>query len=193
MRVKKVFLGLTAATILYAIYNVIIDIRDGVFDGLTIVGLLFLQAITDGAYLRILGVVLILLALWMWKLSARFHIRATPLSAALCGGFAGLLSALFSVSAPTFVLYYSANMEEKDDYMVPLQATIGLQSIACIIGRAALGQWPSGSWGLVVAAVVGGFLGKIPGSMIYRRMDVARLKYVIYLLIGVLGVYLLFK
>ena len=39
---KKVFLGLTAATILYAIYNVIIDIRDGVFDGLTIVGLLFL-------------------------------------------------------------------------------------------------------------------------------------------------------
>ena len=42
MRVKKVFLGLTAATILYAIYNVIIDIRDGVFDGLTIVGLLFL-------------------------------------------------------------------------------------------------------------------------------------------------------
>lgn len=42
MRVKKVFLGLTAATILYAIYNVIIDIRDGVFDGLTIGGLLFL-------------------------------------------------------------------------------------------------------------------------------------------------------
>ena len=42
MRVKKVFLGLTAATILYAIYNVILDIRDGVFDGLTIVGLLFL-------------------------------------------------------------------------------------------------------------------------------------------------------
>lgn len=39
---KKVFLGLTAATILYAIYNVIIDIRDGVFDGLTIGGLLFL-------------------------------------------------------------------------------------------------------------------------------------------------------
>ena len=39
---KKIFLGLTAATILYAIYNVIIDIRDGVFDGLTIVGLLFL-------------------------------------------------------------------------------------------------------------------------------------------------------
>ena len=42
MRVKKVFLGLTAATILYAIYNVIIDIKDEVFDGLTIVGLLFL-------------------------------------------------------------------------------------------------------------------------------------------------------
>ena len=39
---KKVFLGLTAATILYAVYNVIIDIKDGVFDGLTIVGLVFL-------------------------------------------------------------------------------------------------------------------------------------------------------
>lgn len=26
---KKVFLGLTAATILYAVYNVIIDIKDG--------------------------------------------------------------------------------------------------------------------------------------------------------------------
>ncbi len=39
---KKVFLGLTAATILYAVYNVIIDIKDGVFDGLTIVWLVFL-------------------------------------------------------------------------------------------------------------------------------------------------------
>ena len=39
---KKVFLGLTAATILYAVYNVILDIKDGVFDGLTIVGLVFL-------------------------------------------------------------------------------------------------------------------------------------------------------
>ena len=77
---KKVFLGLTAATILYAIYNVIIDIRDGVFDSLTIVGLLFLLLVAGvfDAYVsyspaikrriwkfRIIGLVLVALAVWL--------------------------------------------------------------------------------------------------------------------------------
>lgn len=158
-----------------------------------VAGLWFLKAITDSVYLRLLGVVLILLALWMWKLSARFRIRATPLSAVLCGGFSGLLCSLFSVATPSLILYYSANMEEKDDYMVPLQATIGIQGLICILGRMGLGQWPEGSWGLVAVATLGGFLGKIPGSMIYDRMNVDLLKKVIYLFVGALGLYMLIK
>ena len=49
---KKVFLGLTAATILYAVYNVIIDIKDGVFDVLTIVGLVFLLLVAGVLYVN---------------------------------------------------------------------------------------------------------------------------------------------
>ena len=90
----------------------------------------------------------------MWKLSARFRNRATPLSAVLCGGFSGLLCSLFSVATPSLILYYSANMEEKDDYMVPLQATIGIQGLICILGRMGLGQWPEGSWSLVAVATL---------------------------------------
>lgn len=156
----------------------------------SLLGLLFLRGVDSGAYMVALGVLLIALALWMWKFSARFSITASPLSGGICGALGGLMGAVFGVSVPPLVLYYSANMgESKDGYMAPLQLTLCVQTSVCLLGRAAFRMWPQDVWYLLPPVAVGLLLGKYPGGWIYKRLDVKKFKLVIYLFIALLGVY----
>ena len=106
----------------------------------SLLGLLFLQGVSSDAYMKALGVLLVLLALWMWKFSAKVHIKASPVTGSVCGVIAGVLGAFFGVSVPPLVLYYSANMDSKDSYMVPLQTTLMTQTAVCLAGRAGMGM-----------------------------------------------------
>lgn len=155
----------------------------------SLAGLVFLGSISTGAYMRALGVILVALAIWMWKFSGRVKIKPSPLSGSVCGIAAGILGSVFGVSVPPLVLYYSSNMDNKDDYMVPLQATLAIQTCACLIGRAALGMWPASGWQLLPAAAAGLVLGKYPGRWIYRKLNTEKFKLVIYIFVAVLGIY----
>lgn len=155
----------------------------------SLVGLLFLTDISTEAYMKALGIVLIVLALWMWKLSSRFRIRATPVSGGACGLVSGVMGAIFGISVPPLVLYYSSDMSDKDRYMVSLQITLVIQSASCLLCRVGLGMWPKGIWMLIPFALAGSILGKYPGKWLYNRLDVEKLKKVIYVFIALMGVY----
>lgn len=159
----------------------------------SLIGLLFLQGVSNDAYRKALGVLLVVLAFWMWKFSARVRIKASPLSGTVCGLSAGVMGAFFGVSVPPLVLYYSANMDSKESYMVPLQTTLMIQTAVCLAGRAGLGMWPVEVWPLLPAAALGLLLGKLPGRVVYERMDTARMKLLIYLFVGILGAYTFFS
>ena len=160
----------------------------------SLIGLLFLGGISAEAYMVALGVLLVLLALWMWKFSAKCRIKPSPLSGGICGALGGLMGSVFGVSVPPIVLYYTSNMgEDKDGYMAPLQLTLFVQTAACLAGRAALDMWPAGMWRLIAAAAAGLLLGKIPGSRVYGRLDVKKLKNVIYAFVALLGLYTIFS
>jgi uncharacterized membrane protein YfcA len=152
--------------------------------------LFFLRSLDTSAYMKALGVVLLLLALWMMKFSAKVKIRPTPLNGILAGALAGLMGALFAVAAPPLILYYSANSESKDDYTMGLQMTLFLQSLVCLFGRAALDLWSPSVWPLIPAIIAGIFLGKIPGKWFYGKLDLKTFKLLVYLAIGILGLYI---
>ena len=160
----------------------------------SLLGLVFLGGIGAEAYMVALGVLLVLLAVWMWRLSDRVKIKPSPVSGGICGALGGLMGSVFGVSVPPIVLYYTSNMgEDKDGYMAPLQITLFMQTAVCLAGRAALGMWPAGAWPLIAAAAAGLLLGKIPGSRIYGRLDVKRLRTIIYIFIALLGLYTIFS
>ena len=159
----------------------------------SMLGLAFLKTVSGAAYMRGLGLLLVLLALWMWKLSGRVHIRPSPLSGGICGAVGGLMGSVFGVSVPPLVLYFSSNMSDKDSYTVPLQFTLAVQTAVCLAGRAAFGMWPENAWPFILAAVCGAVLGKFPGRLIYGRLDVEMLKRLIYIFIALLGVYTFIK
>lgn len=159
----------------------------------SLAGLLFLGGLSTKAYMRALGILLVALALWMWKLSARFSIKRGPVSGGICGGIAGLMGALFGVSVPPLVLYYSSGMDSKDSYMVPLQISLAIQTGVCLICRAPLGMWPADVWPLAPAVILGLVLGKFPGRFIYGRLNVDTLRDVIYVMVAILGLYTFFS
>ena len=82
-----------------------------VFAGVSgILGLMFLGGLDNALYMKLLGVILVALALWMLKFSSLVKLRSTPVTGAVCGGISGLMGSLFGVSVPPLVLYYMKNL-----------------------------------------------------------------------------------
>ena len=158
-----------------------------------IAGLLFLRSITGAVYMKILGVILILLAAWMMKFSSLVKIRPTVVNGVIVGTVGGLMGALFGVSAPALVLYYTSNADSKENYTACLQMTMIIQTAVCLLGRAGLGMWPEGVWPLCLPAFAGIFLGKFPGRALYGRLDLRTFKIVVYAFIAIFGIYIFFS
>ncbi len=155
----------------------------------SLAGLRLFSGISTAAYMKALGALLIVLALWMWKLSAKVEIKRGLFSGGVCGVLGGAMGALFGISVPPLVLYYSSGMKEKDSYIVPLQITLCIQTLVCIIGRRAFGMWPEGVWPMAPAVIAGMVLGKFPGKWIYDKLDLDKFKLMIYIMIALLGIY----
>ena len=155
-----------------------------------IVGLLCLTGIDNALYMKLLGCILVALALWMVKFSSLVRIKATPFSGGLVGGIGGLMGALFGVSAPPMVLYFSTISESKDSYVANLQMTLLIQTGVCILGRIFLDMWPHGAIWYCIPAILGSYLGKWPGKWLYDKMDLKTFKTVVYIFMGLLGVYI---
>ena len=155
-----------------------------------IVGLLCLTGIEDALYMRLLGAILVLLALWMMKFSSLVKIRATPLSGSAVGIIGGLMGSLFGVSAPPLVLYFSSVTSSKDGYVANLQLTLLIQTGVCILGRIFLDMWPDGAFWYCIPALFGSYLGKFPGQWLYDKLDLKTFKTLVYIFMGILGVYI---
>lgn len=155
-----------------------------------IVGLFFFKNISSAMYMRILGIALIALSLWMSFLSSRIKIRACTRNGIIVGSIGGVMGALFGVSAPALVLYFNSNMESKDDYTLCLQATLTVQTGVCLLGRAAMDMWIPGSLLLFIPALLGLLLGKYPGKWLYGKLNVAAFKKLVYIFVALFGIYI---
>lgn len=156
----------------------------------SILGLMFLGSLNNALYMKLLGVILVGLALWMLKFSEHVKLRSTPVTGALCGTIAGLMGSLFGVSVPPLVLYYSSGIRDKNSYVMNLQFTLMVQTTVCIIGRACMGMWVEGSAVLCLPALAGALLGKLPGKWLYNKLDLKTFKLLVYIFMAVIGVYI---
>ncbi len=156
----------------------------------SLLGLLFLTGIDNSLYMKLLGTVLVLLALWMMKFSSLVRIKAGHLSGGIVGTIGGLMGSLFGVSAPPLVLYFNATTDSKDGYVANLQLTLFIQTAVCIIGRMVFGMWPAGAFWYCIPALLGAYLGKIPGKWLYNKLDLKTFKVLVYVFMGLLGVYI---
>jgi uncharacterized membrane protein YfcA len=91
------------------------------FLGITL-GLTFLINFDDRLMIKVLGVVLICLAIYFFIFSSKANLTANFLTSTVAGVVAGVLSGLTNTPGPAMALYYTAATKHKNEYMGTIQA-----------------------------------------------------------------------
>ena len=154
----------------------------GAFAGLTV-----MAEHPSAVYKRILGVFLLVLAVWFVWLSDRVRLRPTPLSSAIAGIVSGVCGGLFSINGPPMVLYYVAILSDVRQYMATTQFYFMVNNINLIIMRNALGLWPSGILPGCLSALAGLLCGYLAGSAIFKKANPRRIRQAVYVVMAMAG------
>lgn len=150
---------------------------------ISVVGKLDLDMLTI-----VFALLLILLSLYYLFFSGSFSIRPTPVSALVCGAAAGVCGGLFSIGGPVAVLYFLPAARSKESYVANLQLLFCITNLTNLFVRISKGIY---TWELVPLTLVGVLginLGKIAGLRVLDRLDIAGMRKLVYLFIGVSGV-----
>ena len=101
---------------------------------------------------------------------------------------AGVTGGLFSIGGPLLVIYFLNASKSKESYIANLQMIYLCSNFFNTLTRTIHGIY---TWELVpltLLGIVGINLGKVAGLRVLDRIDIARMKKLVYLLIGISGI-----
>lgn len=154
----------------------------GAFAGLTL-----MAEHPSPVYKRILGVFLVILAVWFVWLSDRVRLRPSLASSAIVGVISGTCGGLFSINGPPMVLYYVAILNDVKQYMATTQFYFMINNINLIVMRNALGLWPTGILPGCLSALAGLLCGFFAGNFIFKRANPRRIRQAVYVVMALAG------
>lgn len=135
----------------------------------------------------LLGVFLILLALYFFTLKGKLTFRDTFLCAAGSGLLAGVGSGLFSVGGPMIAAYYLATSDSNEEYIANMQGYFALTNTVNILTRMSKGLYSAQSVLPILVGVAGVLAGKRLGIRLLAKMDALTLTRVVYLVMALSG------
>lgn len=127
----------------------------------------------------LLGVFLILLALYFFTLKGKLTFRDTFLCAAGSG--------LFSVGGPMIAAYYLATSDSNEEYIANMQGYFALTNTVNILTRMSKGLYSAQSVLPILVGVAGVLAGKRLGIRLLAKMDALTLTRVVYLVMALSG------
>lgn len=157
------------------------------------IGVHFLLSLDNSVMVKILGAVLILLAIFLLAFGDRVRLTPSVLSASVAGTVSGLMSGLFNIPGPPMVLYYSVVARTKEEYIGTLQfffiVTLTYKMILMLVRRGMPG--PVLTYTPVV--VGGSILGMAIGLKVFRSLSATRIRQLVLALMVISGVWYLIR
>lgn len=155
------------------------------------IGLQVLQHSGETFLRRVLGAVLILLAVYFIFFSERIRIRPTTKNAILAGSVSGFTGGLFSLGGPPIVAYYLSALEDKRQYTATTQMFF-IISMAELIGmHLLLGNITGQILRISLIVVVGVAAGTGCGLALFKRLNLPTIKKLVYGFMMFMGLYIL--
>ena len=142
-----------------------------------------------GGSRRLLGMFLVLLALWFLLFAKRVQVPGTLPVGAAVGVVAGVCNALFAMCGPPMVLYYVSVIREKEAYISTLNLALAGASVFTLALRAAMVGWPAGLEVSLLPCAAAMVTGAWVGKLVFDRVDAQQMKRIIYIFMCVVGVY----
>ncbi len=150
-----------------------------------------LKRMDDVLLRRILGVMLILVAIYFAFFSTRIRLRQNMPTQVGAGAISGLMGGFFGMQGPPAVLYFVTSEPDKDHYLAMIQVYLCLGNVIMTLVRAKNG-FVTRTVGLdylygIVGVAIGGSLGRLAFNHLPNRI----FKYVVYGYIGISGLIIL--
>jgi uncharacterized membrane protein YfcA len=148
----------------------------------------FAKRIPTASFTVILGIVMILLSIYFLFVGKRLSIKPTLLKGIGCGLCSGVMNGLFSTAGPPLALYLSAALSNKQVYFATIQFFFGASNIYTVAVRIMNGLVTGQVLMFAAAFVIGAFCGDAIGRGVFKKLDGAKVKKLIYLSMMLSGI-----
>lgn len=135
-----------------------------------------------------LGLFLILLSGYLIRFDGKIKILANPGTAFVCAALAGTIDAFFGIGGPTMVVYFMAVLKEKKTYLGTIQFFFMTTNLYGTAVRTLAGQLTGDMLLPLAAGATALLLGAYAGSQVVDKIDVGKMKLLVYGFIGFAGV-----
>lgn len=156
-------------------------------------GVTVLLMLDHSAALKILGALLILLAVYFYKFSNKIKLPPNILTASLTGICSGLMNGFFNMGGPPIVLYYSATAKNKEEYSATIQFFFAVMIVFKIMILGLKNGVPTMVLSHIPLVAVGGIAGIIMGFFLFKRLSVGTIKKMIYVIMTIAGIWYIVK
>lgn len=156
------------------------------------VGIKFVNRVDSGVLRRVLGGVLVVVAVYLYFCSSKVHIRPNAMTQVGLGTLSGAMGGLFAMQGPPAVIYFLGCAESKDEYIALTQWYFLIGNAMMSVFRATEGFVTPVVGELWCFGVVGVAVGLFVGAHIYKRINAEVLKHIVYGYMALSGLWQMF-
>lgn len=149
--------------------------------GISIVCVRLSTMIPTGNLKAVFGGFLILMGFYFLIFNGKIKVSGGPVSGAVCGILAGILSSFFGIGGPPLVVYFLGVSETKEEYLGSINLVFTAGAAFLIILRIINGILTADMIPTLIAAVVGILIGSYIGGKIVGKINVEVMKKCIYI------------
>ncbi|MBR5451667.1 MAG: sulfite exporter TauE/SafE family protein [Clostridia bacterium] len=129
----------------------------------------------------LLGAVLVVLSVYFLFFGNKIRIKPTALNGTVSGALGGVLGGLFSTGGPPAVLYLASATNDNITYFATIQFYFCITNLYATATRAISGVINLEVLIFSAVGMIGCMLGDFVGGKIFKKLDTAKLKTVIYI------------
>lgn len=137
---------------------------------------------------HILGIMLILAAIYFWFFAGKIKIKPTLPTQASLGSISGIMGGLFGMQGPPAVIYFLEVSKTKEEYTAIAQSFFLIGNAVMTIYRAQAGFLTSEVWTAWAWALPGVILGTLIGGWTFKYIPMPLLRKIVYAYIAISGV-----
>lgn len=157
----------------------------------SLLGVNTLMALDEAVLSKIMGTVLLVLAVYFIFFSSKVHLKAGLVSGLAAGAVSGFCGGLFNIGGPPMVAYFLSVTDDKEKYNATLQMFFTINTVSVFLIHVFQGHVSGAMLPLVGAALAGTAVGTAVGMFLFRRLTMTGIKKVVYIFMMCAGSYLL--
>lgn len=157
-----------------------------------VLGILLLSSIENDLLKKLLGLVLVLFAIYFFFMGDKIQIRPTNGKGLALGLVAGFVGGLYNISGPFLAIYYFPLLKDKNTYYATLNAAFIPAVIAGSITHIAVGNLTAESIPLIASCLVSVAAGTAVGVKLFLRINRDLIARCLYGYTAAMGLFLMF-